>query len=402
MISSFWNFRVFLQPSLVMKLIYLLLFCVALYEIFLIHATQPDVHIYYHYDPKLHKDSSVDLTMVLKGVKVARRVTVLVKNILYFQGRLDNGSENCHLQIISKRLCVDGGNRQDQVPLRLHLIADLDARNEIETIFKNWHPSGISWYMYEMEKNWPKISLAPYTHPSGKSALFKLVIPRILPVNVFRTIVLDTDVLLNADVAELWDYFELFNDDQAIGCVWEQIYPVSSCELMRGSRIPANGMNSGVLLMDLFKLRKMDWETIRSIAARRFLLRHQYIWLADQGILNMVNSSLFYSLPCEWNVQLCYSPEPLCCPVIWPVGRPNESECLSTTTTSHKSGSRGTPNLVKLVHLNTRPKPEDVPRAELQGNMKTDVGKSQTTDQLVRTFHAVYHTFEDIPLKCFK
>ena len=84
-----------------------------------------------------------------------------------------------------------------------------------------------------------------------------------------------------------------------------------------GTRVgdpPPNGLtgfNSGVLLLDLAKLRKselydslLNHETIDRLTAKYHFKGH----LGDQdffSLIGMEHEDMFFVLPCEWNRQLC-------------------------------------------------------------------------------------------------
>jgi glycosyltransferase-like protein LARGE len=67
------------------------------------------------------------------------------------------------------------------------------------------------------------------------------------------------------------------------------------------------GLNTGVILMDLAKLRKQGWSQTWRTVAESDLVTQLSTSLADQDVLNAVlrrQSDLLYPLPCKWNVQM--------------------------------------------------------------------------------------------------
>jgi len=67
------------------------------------------------------------------------------------------------------------------------------------------------------------------------------------------------------------------------------------------------GFNTGVILLDLLKLRQMKWANLWRMTAERELMNMLSTSLADQDIFNAViknNPYLVFKLPCTWNVQL--------------------------------------------------------------------------------------------------
>lgn len=63
----------------------------------------------------------------------------------------------------------------------------------------------------------PQISWIPNKHYSGLYGLMKLVLPGVLPPDLARVIVLDTDVTFASDIAELWALFAHFSGERRPG-----------------------------------------------------------------------------------------------------------------------------------------------------------------------------------------
>ena len=65
--------------------------------------------------------------------------------------------------------------------------------------------------------------------------------------------------------------------------------------------------NTGVIAMDLHKLRKVKWRQLWRLTAEKDLATHYFTSLADQDIFNAVlfqEPRLVHHMPCQWNVQL--------------------------------------------------------------------------------------------------
>lgn len=60
----------------------------------------------------------------------------------------------------------------------------------------------------------PQVSWIPNKHYSGLYGLMKLVLPGVLPPDLTRVIVLDTDVTFASDIAELWALFAHFSGER--------------------------------------------------------------------------------------------------------------------------------------------------------------------------------------------
>ena len=58
------------------------------------------------------------------------------------------------------------------------------------------------------------MSWVPNKHYAGMFGLMKLTLIKALPISLKKVIVLDTDIIVNADIAELWTLFSKFNSKQ--------------------------------------------------------------------------------------------------------------------------------------------------------------------------------------------
>jgi lipopolysaccharide biosynthesis glycosyltransferase len=147
--------------------------------------------------------------------------------------------------------------------------------------------------------------------------LFKVFNP-----NIGKIILLDSDLKFKTDIGQLYDLFNKFNDSNLIGIArdgqpvyrhlfWK--YRKENPETRVGNPPPNGlpGFNSGVLLLDLEKMRKskiysdlINPETVEKLTEKYYFKGH----LGDQDfftLLSMENEDLFYVLPCTWNRQLC-------------------------------------------------------------------------------------------------
>uniref|UniRef100_A0A8C8ZE89 LARGE xylosyl- and glucuronyltransferase 2 n=1 Tax=Prolemur simus TaxID=1328070 RepID=A0A8C8ZE89_PROSS len=205
-------------------------------------------------------------------------------------------------------------------PLHLHLVTDAVARNILETLFHTWMVPAVRVSFYDTEKLKPQVSWIPNKHYSGLYGLMKLVLPGALPPGLARVVVLDTDVTFASDIAELWALFAHFSDKQVIGLVENQSdwYLGNLWKNHRPWPALGRGFNTGVILLQLDRLRRAGWEQMWRATASRELLTLPATSLADQDIFNAVikeHPGLVQPLPCIWNVQLsdhtlaerCYS-----------------------------------------------------------------------------------------------
>ena len=164
-----------------------------------------------------------------------------------------------------------------------------------------------TWHLHQVV---PEVSWIPNKHYSGVFGLLKLTLPTILPAGLARVIVLDTDVTFAADIGRLWAAFAQFGSPAALGLVENQSDWYIPGKLWKAHRPwPAigRGFNTGVILMDLAKLRAGGWAQTWRLVAETDLVTMLSTSLADQDVFNAVvhrHPALLHRLPCHWNVQL--------------------------------------------------------------------------------------------------
>ena len=147
--------------------------------------------------------------------------------------------------------------------------------------------------------------------------LFKVCDP-----SIDRIILLDVDIKFKEDIRLLYNLFNDFNETNLIGIArdgqpvyrhlfWK--YRQENPETRVGSPAPngLTGFNSGVLLLELNRMRKSEIyqnlitdEMVDKLTEKYHFKGH----LGDQdffSLIGMEHEELFYFLPCTWNRQLC-------------------------------------------------------------------------------------------------
>lgn len=129
---------------------------------------------------------------------------------------------------------------------------------------------------------------------------FRLFIPKMFP-QYEKGIYIDSDIVLNRDIAELYDidlkdnYIGACPDLSIAGAQPLVDYTINSVGMDKGEYI-----NSGVLLMDLKKLRELNFDE----HFLELLNRYHFDSIApDQDYINaMCNKKILY-LNCEWDAM---------------------------------------------------------------------------------------------------
>ncbi|XP_034249962.1 LARGE xylosyl- and glucuronyltransferase 1-like isoform X2 [Thrips palmi] len=223
----------------------------------------------------------VHVAIVCAGYNASRSVVTLFKSILFYRRN----------------------------PLHFHLLADSVAQIVLQKLFQTWSIPQVEVSFYLADSVVPDVSWIPNKHYSGVYGLMKLTLPKVLPSSLQRVIVLDTDVTFATDIAELWKLFSQLKEKQAIGLVENQSdwYLGKLWKNHRPWPALGRGYNTGVILLELGKLRKMGWGQLWRLVAEKDLTTLLSTSLADQDIFNAIiktHPDLVYNLPCQWNVQL--------------------------------------------------------------------------------------------------
>lgn len=147
----------------------------------------------------------------------------------------------------------------------------------------------------------------------------RLFFPSLMP-EVKTTIYLDFDTIFLSSPFDLFQRFALFKPSQIAGLVTNSFnqsswYPMNSSVPFYGK----TGLNSGVMLMDLEKMRNIDWES--KILAIYDKYKNNLQW-CDQDLINIYfhnNPDQLHEIPCEFNYRtdfcksanksLCEAPE---------------------------------------------------------------------------------------------
>lgn len=129
------------------------------------------------------------------------------------------------------------------------------------------------------------------------ASLFRLILPDVLPTSK-RIIYLDADIWINTDIGALWDT-DL--KENAIGAVHDIGFERGirlADPIVEGEVTESEYFNSGVLLMDLDRVR----QTVDLLpAALSYLKQHPDSHLPDQDALNVLFRHNTLLLPEKWN-----------------------------------------------------------------------------------------------------
>lgn len=190
--------------------------------------------------------------------------------------------------------------------IQFHVVAEDNLHSELKNIFREWS---------SVKSGQVLLKLYSLHFPPGENAevwkrLFKpCAAQRLFLLDVLHSVdsvlYLDTDVLMLRPVQNLWDHFNHFDDKQLASMAPEGEEKALSW-YPRFARHPfygKNGMNSGVMLMNLTRMREFDWTKKILEAYHKYKLS---ITWGDQDLLNIVfhdHPELLYTYTCDWNYR---------------------------------------------------------------------------------------------------
>lgn len=190
--------------------------------------------------------------------------------------------------------------------VNLHIFADDELKEKFECTLKLWKAKLKDYFCFD---------IYPIQFPLNVEAdewknLFKLCasqrlfIPDILK-GVDSLIYVDTDILFMRPMEDLWRFFNKFNETQVAGVTAEHEEPQAGWynRFALHPYVPPYGINSGVMLMNLTRIRNSDW--LKDIIPYYKQYRYKITW-GDQDLLNIYfhhYPEKLYQFSCAWNYR---------------------------------------------------------------------------------------------------
>ncbi|XP_028650177.1 xylosyl- and glucuronyltransferase LARGE2s isoform X1 [Erpetoichthys calabaricus] len=229
----------------------------------------------------VEKCEIIHVACLCEGYTASRDVVTLVKSILFYRKN----------------------------PLHFHFFTDEVARGVLGTIFHSWMIPSVEVSFYGTNDLKLNVSQTPSIIYSQMTGLKKLILTKMLPVELSKVIVLDMDIIFASDIAELWAIFTKFTNEQAIGLAKDgNEWHLSNISVNSTEWSPSEQrFNTGITLLLLDRLREIDWKHTWRLTAEREQINLKSLLLADQENFNAVLKEmtiLVFPLPCSWNVQL--------------------------------------------------------------------------------------------------
>lgn len=191
------------------------------------------------------------------------------------------------------------------VPVDLLLFADDENREPLRQAISSWPESVLKRVGYKVSP-----VKFPEPDPDKWQSLFKpcatqrLFLPSMLP-DVDAVIYVDADVLFLSPIEELWKHFTAMNSSH-LAALAPETEDYATNWYRRFAKHPFYqplGVNSGVMLMNLTRMREFGWEKRLGPLLQKY--GRDISW-GDQDLLNILFSAhperlLLFS--CQWNYR---------------------------------------------------------------------------------------------------
>ncbi|KAL8584856.1 hypothetical protein ACOMHN_037561 [Nucella lapillus] len=191
-------------------------------------------------------------------------------------------------------------------PLVLHIFADRPLHTTFISKLHSWPAEILERVEYRMyDVTFPVTEKAEDWRKLFKTcATQRLFIPTLLQ-DVDSLIYVDTDVIFLTPLPTLWAFFSAFNATQLVAVAPEGEDPTSGWynRFARHPYVPPLGVNSGVMLMNLTRLRQSTW--LPSMVKFFNEYRLKIPW-GDQDLINVYfhfHPEELYTFSCDWNYR---------------------------------------------------------------------------------------------------
>jgi len=164
--------------------------------------------------------------------------------------------------------------------INIHILHDETLneanRNKLNQLVKNYRQD-LCFYNIQIEKKWIELkALRNFT----VGTLFRLKMMQVLPLSIEKLIFLDTDIIVNMDIQELW------NQDFGSNLLLARKDSYADSKMRKSGLLDSNTyVNAGVLVLDVFHIRKLFDLYKMSI---EFFKNYPECNFADQDALNYI------------------------------------------------------------------------------------------------------------------
>ena len=257
--------------------------------------------------------------------RMNEKLTTALTSILKYSHSTSSTSEATGNITYCVHLIIDYNTQYRAQTVIAKLKHLMPKKNDFKLIFNLHHVDAVTQPLeHLMPSLQSHFSYKPGSYYSHSLFFLSLILHRVENFHqIDKLIYLDIDVQLNGPIEQLYDYFNHFLQDNVMGIAFEQQpvylhllneYRQQVGEITRNGGPPPDGLpgfNSGVLLLDLAKMRQSKLYNSLLNPQQIDLLTKKYHFkghLGDQDFYSLISfdyEELFYVLPCQWNRQLC-------------------------------------------------------------------------------------------------
>ncbi|KAK7067390.1 hypothetical protein SK128_006305 [Halocaridina rubra] len=244
------------------------------------------------------RDVNFESFLQENGTEIHLAISVCQQNLIRGQGYPENDRQFRQLKVLLKSVGVLAKTR-----VKFHIITDShDVYQQITNVTLDWSSTYRNKIAFGLRKdlyNPPDMeSIRNLYRPCASQRMF---LPYSFP-NTDAMIYTDTDAYFMQPPELMWDLFKNFDHRQVIGVtahLFQYTPPFNAFPVFGFT-----GLNSGVLLLNLTRIRNFPNGWIKSIKDIINNYKNKYHVL-DQDILNILlskdNAKYAYEVPCEWN-----------------------------------------------------------------------------------------------------
>lgn len=189
--------------------------------------------------------------------------------------------------------------------VQLHVVAEDQLHDDLKNIFNQWHTVRSGKVMFKIYSlHFPGEKFDEWKRLFKPCASQRLFLVDVLD-SIDSVLYMDTDTLLLRPVDDIWDHFKNF-DSWQLASMTPEGEETSLTWYPRFARHPfagKNGMNSGVMLLNLTRMRAFGWKEKIIEAYNKYKLS---ITWGDQDLINIVfhdHPGLLYVYTCDWNYR---------------------------------------------------------------------------------------------------
>ncbi|KAH9502133.1 Glucoside xylosyltransferase 2, partial [Dermatophagoides farinae] len=219
------------------------------------------------------------------------------------------GDTSFHQAIIAlKSILIFAQQHHDDNPsLHFIIMTDWQMMTTISRALDQMNTDSSSHFTYDLKPiEYPNMNdgeVRIWRSLFKQCASQRLFLPALIDYD--SVIYIDTDVLVFTSVHEIWSFFDRMNQTQMAAATYES-EDFSSNWYHRFARhpyYPPYGLNSGVMLMNLTRMRQFGWlERLQPILNE---YRSRIVW-GDQDIINIIfsmNVGRILIMDCCWNYR---------------------------------------------------------------------------------------------------